>query len=460
MNTLEKIYLKSPIAVQNLFCTLHGLREYPIRYKGKFEIILKWLKESQWWSEDQLIEYQKNKLHNILKIAYDQIPFYKKRFSDAGLKPEDIKSIEDFKKFPLLTKEDVFAAGESIINPKYKKPKLVAGHTSGTTGSALHLFYTKECVQFQWAVWLRHRARFGIKLGDRRASFGGRLIAPFQQEIPPFWRENRVFNQTVFSQYHMKPELIGTYIDRLNQEPYDYYDAYPSTIYLLASFLEDSGRQLKYRPRAVFTSSETLLEHQKRLITKHIGKPSEVYGCGEYCGAASQCEEGYYHVDAEFGLIEIIPLQDVEQKEGEVVGKVVMTGFANPAMPFIRYDVGDVVTYLPNFKCSCGRASIVLKHVDGRLESYLITGDGRKIGRLDHIFKDMLWVKESQFIQNRHGEVVIKLIPRREYSQKDIAFLLSECEVRMGKEMKINLEFVESIPRSSSGKFRAVISNI
>ena len=144
MNVLEKIYLKSPIVVQNLFCSLYGLREYPTRYKGEFDAILAWLKESEWWSEDYLIEYQNNQLQNILKIAYGQIPFYRERFLESGVKPEDIKDLDDLKKLPLSTKENVFAAGESIINPKYKKSKLVHGHTSGTTGSALHLFYTKE----------------------------------------------------------------------------------------------------------------------------------------------------------------------------------------------------------------------------------------------------------------------------------------------------------------------------
>ncbi len=460
MNALQSIYSVCPIWLQNLFCTGYGYRERYLRYGREFSHRLQWLEESQWWPLDRLVDYQNEQLRKIAKIVYEQVPFYRDRFEEARLLPDDICTVEDLHKLPLLAKEKVTQAGKNIYNQYIPERKLVHGHTSGTTGSALQLVYLRESVQFQWAVWWRHRGRFGMTWKNKEANFGGRLVVPYKQIRPPFWRENRIFNQTVFSQHHMKPEFLKYYVERLNQEPYDYYAGYPSTIYLLASYLEETGRALKYRPKIVFTAAETLLEYQRKLIGKHIAKATDEYGSAEYAGNASKCEYDYYHVDMEFGILEIIPLERAQYDDNEIVGKVVVTGFANPAMPFIRYEMNDIATYLPNFKCPCGRQSPVLKSFDGRIESYVTTADGRQVGRLDHIFKDMNWVKESQIIQSKAGRITIKLVPMREYGESDINCLLRECWSRLGHDMKINLEFVGYIPRSKSGKFRAVISTI
>jgi phenylacetate-CoA ligase len=258
----------------------------------------------------------------------------------------------------------------------------------------------------------------------------------------------------------MKNEFLKYYVSRLNKEQFDYFAGYPSTIYLLANYLEETGEFLRYRPRAVFVGAETLLMHQKELITKHIAPPTDPYGAAEYSGAACKCEHDYYHIDMELGMMEIIPLENVSQNPSEVIGKVVVTGFKNPAMPLIRYDLNDIVTLLPGFKCPCGRQTPVLKCIDGRLESYVVTSDGRRVGRLDHIFKSLLWINEAQIIQDRVGQMVIKIVPRREYHQEDIDLLFEECRARLGDEMKITLDFVDRIQRTESGKFRAVVSTI
>ena len=460
MVMLQKIYCNCPIWLQSLFCTGYGCKEKYYRYGKVFDECLEWLNESQWWPLERLTEYQNEQVQIIIRTAYENVPFYRDRFDKVRLHPDDIRSIEDLDKLPILTKEEVIEAGSYIHNQKIPRWKLVHGHTSGTTGSALQLVYTRECVQFQWAVWWRHRGRFGMTWRDREANFGGKLLVPYEQTKPPFWRENRIFNQSVFSQHHMKPEFLKYYVERLNQEPYDYYSGYPSTIYLLASYLEQSGQELKYRPKIVFTGAETLLEYQKKLIARHIAKATDEYGTGEYAGNASKCEYDYYHIDMEFGVLEILPLEGAQHNDDEIIGKIVVTGFANPAMPFIRYEMGDIATYLPNFKCPCGRESPVLKCIDGRIESYIHTADGRRIGRLDHIFKDMNWVRESQIIQNEAGKIIIRLIPRNKYGESDINFLLNECYSRLGSDMKIDLEVVDNIPRTKSGKFRAVISKI
>lgn len=86
--------------------------------------------------------------------------------------------------------------------------------------------------------------------------------------------------------------------------------------------------------------------------------------------------------------------------------------------------------------------------------------DGRLIGRLDHIFKQMYNIKESQIIQEKLDELTIKIVKRPNYSSFDERDLINSFQERMGSGIKLNFEYVNEIPREKNGKFRAVISKM
>ncbi len=97
-------------------------------------------------------------------------------------------------------------------------------------------------------------------------------------------------------------------------------------------------------------------------------------------------------------MLEIEPHE--EGPEDWVRGEVIATGFANRAMPLFRYRTGDVATLRKHAGCSCGRSRPIIEELDGRIEDYVVTPDGRRIGRMDHVFKDALLVKEAQILQS------------------------------------------------------------
>jgi phenylacetate-CoA ligase len=359
-----------------------------------------------------------------------------------------------------LTKREVVAAGKQIRIPNISALNLIGGHTSGTTGASLQIFYTRAFYKFLWALWWRHRNRFGIEVQHRHAHFGSKVMVPIRQTTPPFWRENPISHQTVFSQYHMKPENLSYYIDRLDKTKFEYYSGFPSLLYTIASHLKENNRRLKNPPKVVFTCSETLLGYQKKLIEGYIAKPTDGYGAAEGAGMASKCEHDYYHIDMELGILEVVPIPSITDNEGEITGRIVVTGFDNPAMPLVRYELNDIGTLIPNFKCPCGRNSPVLKSIDGRIESYLITADGRRIGRASSIFQDTEWIRCAQIIQDTPGRIKIKYVARRNPTRSDINFLLKQCKLRFLEQMDIELERVKDIPQEPNGKFRAIISTV
>jgi phenylacetate-CoA ligase len=121
--------------------------------------------------------------------------------------------------------------------------------------------------------------------------------------------------------------------------------------------------------------------------------------------------------------------------------------------------VQDHVT-LSAVSCSCGRPGRLIADVDGRREDYVILKNGACLGRLDHIFKDMVNVREAQVYQRRRGQVILRIIRRGGYTQADEARLLTEARRRVGEDTEVVVEYPDTLQRSHTGKLRFVISDI
>jgi phenylacetate-CoA ligase len=128
-------------------------------------------------------------------------------------------------------------------------------------------------------------------------------------------------------------------------------------------------------------------------------------------------------------------------------------------MPFIRYDVGDTAIW-QDISCDCGRETKVIKQIEGRVEDFIITPENRKISRFDYIFKDTEGIKEAQVIQKERGHIIIRIIPRENYSKKTEDLLLREIRARISLSIGVKFEYVDQIPREANGKFRAVVSEL
>jgi phenylacetate-CoA ligase len=455
---LQAVYQKLPISLQNVAFTAYGLRLRRQRYGPYFYDKLEELKSTEWWTAEQIDGYQNKQLSQMVQLAYESVPYYRQLFQEWGVESGAVKNAADLEQIPLLTKQTLRESSRQLISQRFKPQSLLTNQTSGTTGTPLTVYLTREALQFQWAVWWRHRARFGLRPGDKHLSFGARLPVAIEQTKPPFWRYNRASNQVYLSMYHLTPEWIPEVVDWLNHQDFDFYTGYPSAMYALASQMKAQGLRLLNRPKVVSTGADALLPVFAELIGEVFGVTvTEQYGMAEACGNLSKCEYGRFHLDFEFGILELLPIPGLEDSD---LYKLVFTGLANPAMPLIRYDVGDYgrVTKDP---CPCGRASLVLEAIDGRIEDFVRTPDGRLVIGMNQVFKVAAGVSETQIVQERLDEIEVRLVPASNFDwAEDCASLEEELRKRIGNKMKINFSIVEYIPRSKNGKFRAVINNL
>ncbi len=459
MGLREKVYEMLPVTLQNAACWVYGRQEAGIRFAGDFQRRLEWLTESEKWTAGEIESYQNEMLCQLVRYTYANVPYYHELFIRHRLHPCDIRTVDDLKKLPILKKEDLRARPEAFISRKTHPKSLVRRTTSGTSGKSLEFYQTPSAIQFQWAVWWRHRKRFGLEFGDWHANFTGKLVVPLRQERSPYWRWSSPLRQVILNVQHMVPQKVEIIVDFLNQHSFAFYSGYPSVLhgFVLSAF--ERKTRLVSPPRVVVTGAENLLSHQRRDIESFTSAIiTDQYGFNEGCGNASQCSEFAYHEDFEFGIMECHDAVSIG--EGRVKGKIICTGFACPEFPFIRYEVGDIGVWDdPALQCPCGRQSKVLRSIEGRADDYVLTPEGHPCnGGFDYIFQETRNVKEVQIVQETLGEISVLLVRRPGYSSKDEQFITDQIHRWISPGLQVRYVYVNEIEREGNGKFKFVKS--
>lgn len=456
----DTLYESLPYYLQSIVLSVYGKKLKEERFCDRYFKYQEFLNKSQCYSIGELEEYQNEKLKELIDHVYEFVPYYRRIFTDGKFTPGDIKKKEDLQIIPVLTKDDIRNNYNNLISKNHQRNHLKKGHSSGTTGSPLEILWDRNVnVAHNVFIW-RHRKWAGFEFGERYATLLGRVVVPLKQKCPPFHRINKPWNQYFFSSFHLKDENLKYYFDEFERSKIQFMEAYPSTVFVLAKYLEQHN--LYYELKAIVTTSETLLPFQREIIEERFKcKIFDYYGMAERVMFSGECEDHKgHHLHMEYGVTEILDTNN-EAVPGGCHGKLVLTGLHNYGMPLIRYEIGDVSMFKSE-KCSCGRNLPLLGDVTTKAEDIIVTKDGRLISPsiLTHPFKPMHNIEKSQIIQEDYDRLLIKIVKRTNYSDSDTKKLLDAIQLRVGAEMNTSIEFVSDIPRSANGKYRWVISKV
>lgn len=252
-----------------------------------------------------------------------------------------------------------------------------------------------------------------------------------------------------FSVYHLNEKNIESYISELGKKKIKWIHSYPSAISLIAKYMTENDIKLKNKIRFITTGSENLMDTQKDMIYNAFGvAPYQHYGQAENVAIFSEDVDHKILVDEDFSAVEFIYDSELQ------IYKVVGTSLNNYAMPFIRYEIGDVVDYTET------REGRRINFIDGRRDDYIVLSNGTKVGRLAHILNGVSNISESQIVQKKIGEITINIVRNNHYSKDDEAQLIRNLHNRIGCSEEINIEYVNEIPKTKNGKLRFVISEI
>jgi len=455
---MNQVYDLLPIFAQNMACTLAGWRRATARFTPHFHRVLAAWEASM---DEPLAQHRARQWQQLRKLvdqARSRVPYYRGLPSPSEASDPEQAIAETLARIPPLEKNEYRDHWRELLPEGVPLRKLVRVATSGTTATPLPVWHTPERIAEGYAAVWRHRRACGVQIDDPHMTFAGQMIVPLRQRKPPFWRHNAYGRQTLFSVYHLSQSNMPAYVDAIHDTPARYVQGYPSALHLAARALLDTGRPLPSgRLAAVFTSSETLLGFQRDAIEKAFGAPLfDHYAATELAVSMTACRLQRLHVDMEFCLVEVEP---VEETEEYVRGPLLVTGLGNDACTFLRYRIGDVGRRA-KAPCPCGRPGDVFLDIDGRVEDYVMTPDGRLIGRMDHVFKSQFDVAEAQILQETEQGITVLVVPRPSFSSQSQKHLLSELRGRLGNEIHIDVRLVDGIPREPNGKLRAVKSTV
>lgn len=455
----QKIYNRLPIWGQNVGVSAYGLVIRHRRYGGEFKHHFHELMDSQWFSKEEIEALQRRKLREMVKWAYEQVPYQKKRFDEAGVNPYRVESLEDLEPIPVMTSKDVRNLGVQLV-AKGSKRRMLKTYSSGTTGTPTCTFVTVEDLRRLYPFHARARVWAGLPPVKRfrMCTFGVRMVSPIRQEKPPFWRYDVAADNYHFSIYHMSERNLGAYCEKLAEINPMGIRSFPSALYIVCEYLKRHPDAPRPHPKAIITSAETLYDHHREVIEGEMGcKIFDEYGSNELGVYGTECYYGSMHVHPEFGTMQIEPIDSRAQKHS--FGNPICTSLISQTMPLIRYRMSDLVELGP--PCSCGRHTAVLSRIIGREEDLIITPEGNYVARLDPVFKHARGVIEAQVIQEAIDSVRVRFVPSFEESlEATIKTLEAGLKDKLGDSMRFEYETADKIERTAGGKFKAVVSKV
>jgi len=453
----DKIYMASPVWMQQIMVAAFGWVWFSKRLGGNFPRFVSDIKARDNWEPKQFSQYQLEQFRGILVDA-EKSDHYSKIIHNLRLDPRKAV-LEDLAKFPLLTKDTLRAHGRSLLTQNPIPSGTEVFKSSGTTGTPTEIYYPLEFHQLVQAFFeARNKNWAGVNYKDRRAMFGARKVCRFDQQKTPFWRLSPRENMAYFSIYHLSPQFLPAYVKYLNAYKPVLIMGYPNALNILARFVLENGLSMP-PAKAIITTSETVTPEIRGNLEGAWGcKLFDNYCSVEACMLATQCEYGRYHLSPDFGIFEILRPDNSPCELGET-GRAVCTGFHNHLQPLIRYEIGDAVAWSTESQCPCGRHFPIIEGIEGRIEDMCYTRDGRSVLRFDTVFKGIGTIREAQIIQESVDCFIIKVVPSEAFNLHDIQVLKDNLRLHVG-DVEVDVQCVDEIPRTQAGKFKPVISKV
>lgn len=398
------------------------------------------------------------KIMELIKKAYEIVLIYIRHFNAA----EEISKISDV---PIICKRDFIDAQEGCINPeyymKYMRNELKVVRTSGSTGHYLQIMWDKSDYHHSMAeLWLKRIKYYNIYPHSRLAFFftdsgntGEYIIRENEQGIP---------------KTELMPELIDRAYKSIMEWDPEWMLLQPSTAVLLTEYVRRSNKSVPDSLQYIELSGEMLADDMRRAIRETFKVAiSDQYGANEVNSIAYECPEGNMHIMTSNVYVEIVDSEDqficdsIGRGSFGKKGRVILASLTNKAMPFIRYDIGDMGEIIQK-ECSCGCSNFVLRLCGGRDNDFISMDKVNRISpyifvsifdRINDYFDGA--IIQFYIEQIRYDLFEIKIFADEEVEKKSIIRCFKEfLNIDFLRKAEYKIEFVNrSINTGTNGKY-------
>lgn len=447
---MKEILYNSPPIIRNLGINLYGRYLYHKRFNKTYHRYFEYLLNNLNKSAEEIRAEQFTMLKRTLIYSYENINYYKKVFDEVRFVPYEFSDTKQLELIPLLTKEIIRENFDDLHNHNVKSNSYIKHSTSGSTGTKLNFILPKELAFSKNAAFhYRLYSFLGVRLGDRRVTLGGRIFT----NKPPFWTFNKAENQLLLSSHHLNKSTVVDYIQKIEDFKPIFIQGHPNSILVLANEILSRGYRIGFDLKGIFTTGETLIKANKGLIESAFNTTVlQQYGSGENCFSAQETPENEgYMINYEHGFVEL--LGERQTKE------VVATSFLNTVMPFIRYQVGDLVKPTIDNRQKCA-FPVLFDEVIGRTDDIITDNKGENIlpvtirMNLKEIFPEHT---NYQLIQVGIDKYKMMIVDNER--RINVKTMLKRLHSILGEPCEIEIKYVDEII-TPGGKIRNVINRV
>lgn len=449
--------LKKKLEKNSFFPKIYG-RLHLLKTKLVERKVMRKLQYIETLSEKEIFQLQSEKLIEMLTYAYKNTEYYKKTFDHHNVNPNNPA---DLNKIPLLNKKIIKEEINALISKRYNIEYLGVRNTGGSTGQPMEFYADTRSGQLNNGHHAYVYSLMGHKKDDIILSCGGIDIPEEVRNKNIFWLQNNkgnVFGDYRFSVLYLTEQNIALYVKKLIEIKPAILRGYPSFFADLANYILENKIKLDFKVKGANLTSEMCSHEQREAIEKAFSTMVYFeYGHNEislYCFTKDKTYT--YQSSPIYGYIEVLNDDGTETEIGEV-GNIVTTGFNNHAMPFIRYQTGDLG------ELSYRNGGVVhFKTIYGRTQDFIISKEKQKIYLTALIFGQHLRafanIAKWQIIQNKIGAIEIKIIKGNNYSTDDEKEIIEK--ITRVSDLDITFNYVKSIPITGRGKHLFLVQNI
>jgi len=407
------------------------------------------------WSSKKIKRYQLKKLKGYVRKAY-KLPGYKLLYKNNNFHPKNLKSLNDIKKIPFLTKEMLQS---NIASFTFSKKASSYVTTGGSTGTPLGIYRDKKAFWRELASKAHQYHRVNWKEGDRQIVFRG---IPIKNRNKSTFVKN--LNELRFSSFHLNGRYLPIFFKKAAAYKPVWLRCYPSSGCIFAKWLIENKKTLP-TIRGILCASENLRKTQKRLLRKAFrnAKVFSHYGHYELAALAGYCEETEdYHALPFYGFTELVNQKNQWVQRKGRVGEIVASSFIMDATPLIRYKTGDLAKFKGNGCRHCSRPYQIWEKIVGRLQEIIYTKSGNPVSLTAINFHDKTLdkVKNFQFRQDIQGEVTFCYVPKRDLAGSEIETIIKKIQKKIGSRVIVRPKKCNSLLLTKRGKYKALIQNI
>lgn len=427
-----------------------------LRSGESFYSEFKTLKEIEKLPNEKIIDMRNNKLKKILNHAYKNVPLYRELWEKNQIDPSNFKNYEDLEKYPIITKDLIRANFPKNILADNLRSRAAYDTTSGSTGNPLEFYSDKRAESKRIASYMFFNTWMNVEPFEKHLHIKTVVKSPLSQKVW-FW----ILQKKLLSVLDINKEKIPFIVSLINGLKARYFEGYSASLVKLATLFNENEVKLKETPKSIIATSENLFENQRELIQDVFNcKVYNRYGSREFSGAVAQ-ECSYFnglHVNPNLCYLEVVGKENNILDSGKE-GRILITDLNNYAMPFIRFEIGDMGVLVED-DCNCGRKFQNLKKIIGRSGEFLISQFDEKIPLLpisSGVFSSKYtpYVSMFQFIQPNKGELVIKLVPTKKYKEEVGREIEDIIKNRIN--FKTEIQIVSEILPEPSGKIPILI---